>query len=426
MYRTGHRPRFFLRSLVPCLFATASFALGACNETPKPEKATDLERIQPQADEAKNAAKSKLPPIPDGPAAVVGGVEIPREKFMALYERKLKRYVDRGRAVPTASDRRIRKSLIERFIWAEVLRQEAKKVGVELDPKAVQERLDQQRKGIKDWEKHLERRGETEDSLRELVEIELLEKAILEKTGRLSVTDEEVKAEYEKVKDHYKSDKPRVRASHILIPIGPKDRLRPAPGKAPAEEPSEAEKKKWEAEALAKANEIYAKATASGADFAQLAREYSEGPSGPKGGDLGIFTKDRMVEEFSEAAFSMKVGEVSKPVKTKFGYHIIKVTGKWPAGTLPLDALVDQIRQRLEMRKLFEGKRDLKKELLGKYDIKNNIEPTLGPDPRRNRRPAGAAKAVDGKDGAKPGGNETKAPPEGKAAGAASQAPSAP
>ncbi|RMG95023.1 MAG: hypothetical protein D6705_14705 [Deltaproteobacteria bacterium] len=411
MYRTGYSTTSPLRIRLLAVTLAVPMGLGAavgCNKTPEPEKATDLERIQPQQDEKGAAAKSKLPPIPDGPAAVVGGVEIPREKFMAIYELKLKKYVDRGREVPTASDRRYRKSIIDRLIWAEVLRQEAAKLGVTIDPKDVEARLQKQREGIKDWEKHLERRGETEDSLRELVEIELLEKAILNKLGRLAVTDEEIRAEYEKVKDHYKSDKPRVRASHILIPVGPKDRLRPEPGKPPPPEPTEEEKKKWEAEALAKAKEIYEKAKAPDADFAALAREYSEGPSGPKGGDLGIFTKDRMVEEFAEAAFRLGVGEVSKPVKTKFGYHIIKVTGKWPAGTLPLDALEDQIRKRLEQRKLFEGKRDLKKELLSKYEIKNNIEPTLGPDPRARRPKPPAAKRTLGAGGEAKSG-ETKA-----------------
>lgn len=64
-----------------------------------------------------------------------------------------------------------------------------------------------------------------------------------------------------------------------------------------------------------------------GADFAEVAKELSTGPTGPKGGDLGYFAKTDMVPEFADAAFSMKVGDVSSmPVKTQFGYHVIKVT----------------------------------------------------------------------------------------------------
>ncbi len=66
-----------------------------------------------------------------------------------------------------------------------------------------------------------------------------------------------------------------------------------------------------------------------GADFAKLAKEYSSDPgSAIKGGDLGWFGKGMMVPEFEKAAFNGRVGVVQKPIKTTYGYHIIKVTGK--------------------------------------------------------------------------------------------------
>jgi len=67
----------------------------------------------------------------------------------------------------------------------------------------------------------------------------------------------------------------------------------------------------------------------NGADFAETAREYSTCPSAKDGGDIGFYQKNgTLVEELAEVTFSMKVGEISEPVKTQFGYHIIKVTGK--------------------------------------------------------------------------------------------------
>ena len=66
----------------------------------------------------------------------------------------------------------------------------------------------------------------------------------------------------------------------------------------------------------------------AGDSFESLAKAYSQCPSGKKGGDLGYFGRGQMVKEFENAAFSLDVGKVSKPIKTQFGYHLIKVTGK--------------------------------------------------------------------------------------------------
>ena len=62
----------------------------------------------------------------------------------------------------------------------------------------------------------------------------------------------------------------------------------------------------------------------SGKSFEEMAREHSEGPTAEKGGDLGWFARGKMVEPFEEAAFDLDVGEISEPVKTEFGWHIIK------------------------------------------------------------------------------------------------------
>lgn len=88
-----------------------------------------------------------------------------------------------------------------------------------------------------------------------------------------------------------------VRASHILV--------------------------KTEEEALKLKNEIK-----NGEDFAEAAKRHSLCPSGQEGGDLGFFGRGQMVREFEEAAFSMEIGEVSNPVKTQFGYHLLYLTAK--------------------------------------------------------------------------------------------------
>lgn len=125
-----------------------------------------------------------------------------------------------------------------------------------------------------------------EDFLKKTVKMELLtEKAAKD---NIKLTDDEVKKYWEDLKG-------KIRASHILVA-----------DKKTAEEVEKKLKK--------------------GEKFEDLAKEYSTDNSASQGGDLGWFAKDGMVEEFSNAAFKLKTGEVSDPVKTKYGYHIIKKT----------------------------------------------------------------------------------------------------
>jgi hypothetical protein len=114
------------------------------------------------------------------------------------------------------------------------------------------------------------------------------------------------------VEDIEKAEEPKeVAARHILISYKGAER-------------SEATRTKEEARK--RAEEVLAKAKAEGADFAALAKEYSDGPSGAKGGDLGTFGRGQMAKAFEEATWKLKVGEISGIVETPFGFHIIKRT----------------------------------------------------------------------------------------------------
>jgi peptidyl-prolyl cis-trans isomerase D len=89
----------------------------------------------------------------------------------------------------------------------------------------------------------------------------------------------------------------------------------------------------------------------SGEDFAELAKQYSEGPTAPRGGDLGSFTRGRMVKPFDDAAFSLNEGEISDIVETQFGFHIIKLEKIKPAYTKTLAEARGEIEARLQAQK---------------------------------------------------------------------------
>ena len=146
------------------------------------------------------------------------------------------------------------------------------------------------------------------------------------------VSDDDVAAAYERYRTtRYETGEQRC-AAHILIKVA---------DQAPADAVKQAEKK---------ARDILKKARA-GEDFAALARKYSEDSSASSGGDLGCFPRGQMVKEFEDSAFSLPVGAVSDLVKTRFGFHIIKVKDQRPPHTTTLQEAKEGLRQELKLER---------------------------------------------------------------------------
>ncbi len=147
--------------------------------------------------------------------------------------------------------------------------------------------------------------------------------------GTASVSEDEAKAYYEENKAQF-SNGDSVTASHILV------------------------------DSFDKANEILAKINAGEITFENAAKEYSTCPSGENGGSLGEFGRGQMVPEFDKAVFSMEAGEISKePVKTQFGFHLIKLDAKKTAEPLSYTEVSDKIKAMLmgeKQRKAYESK----------------------------------------------------------------------
>ena len=165
--------------------------------------------------------------------------------------------------------------------------------------------------------------------------------------GKVPVTDAEIRAEYESKKSSYAVPE-QVSASHILVAVDPK-----AGPEA-------------DAKAKAKAEALTARAKA-GEDFAKLAKENTDDPTGKEnGGQLPPFGRGAMVPEFEQPAFDMKPGEIRGPIKTSFGYHVIKVAAKTSATTRSLEEVRSSIAGDLAERKAFTETQRIAGELAGK------------------------------------------------------------
>lgn len=186
-----------------------------------------------------------------------------------------------------------------------------------------------------------EKLNETEEYKEQL---EILKKDLLIQAGvkkvldAVTITEEEVKDFYDNNQGMFKGEA-SVRAKHILV------------------------------DSEEKAKEVKS-AIDGGVSFEEAAQEHSSCPSSSQGGDLGFFTRGRMVPEFEEAAFELAVGEVSEPVKTQFGYHLIKVEEKTPEVAKSFDEVKDQLKVNLLSQKQNATYLNFINELKQEQDVK--------------------------------------------------------
>ncbi len=224
----------------------------------------------------------------------------------------------------------------QRIVEQKLLAQEAERFGLKPDETKVAEMMqltEQQAGGRATLESMMLEAGTSISALEEIFREMELGRVFIEQQIRptIEVTDEEVAAFYNENPQFFETSE-QVHARHILFTVD--------------------ENADEEADASAKAGaEAAHQRAVAGEDFAELAKELSQGPSGPNGGDLGFFEKARMVPAFADAAFALEPGEISPVVKTQFGYHVIKVEDRRGAGTISLDEADARIRQMLTNQK---------------------------------------------------------------------------
>ena len=295
----------------------------------------------------------------DGLIAKVNGKGIKLTLFTEKYDRFTQTFKARKRPVPNRIDARYRDSIVKRLIEEELIAQEATRAQVSVDRKLLAEEFDKYKAMFKTdarFQSYLKNARLTEDKVKNNLSKNLMLRTLLEKLSGDKVTDAEVKKYYDENQAKYKV-REQVRARHILFKT-----------------PKKAAQADIDA-AKAKADKVAAEAKKNNTDdaFAALAKKHSEGPTASRGGDLSFFTRNRMVKEFDEKAFSMKVGEISDPVKTRFGWHVIRVVERKDARLRPFEEVKDKIQRSLSNR----ANRTARQKLIEKLRAQAKIETYL-------------------------------------------------
>lgn len=297
------------------------------------EGITDCAKLDSEAGESDEVTSSdSSPPFrATGPVATVDDHEISADYFHdEIGERP-------GlRRVPPRMAGQVKQKLVQKTVDQYLLQKSLDSASAAATRSEIDEEFDRVRSQFPNqgaYRTFLERRGLTEASMREKICRDLRIRKHIEAEYDVAVSDDDVESHYESNREQF-GEPEQVKASHILIE---------AREGASDEELADAEER---------AKELAGKAKNSKEDFAELAREHSEGPSAKNGGDLGYFSRDRMVPAFSDAAFSAEPGSIVGPVRTRFGFHVIKVHDKKEAQSKSLEDVRASIKRSLQQKRL--------------------------------------------------------------------------
>ncbi len=232
---------------------------------------------------------------------------------------------------------------LENMVIDKIAEIETKKANVNISEDEIQKEMNsifEAYGGQETFNMQMQQSGMTEADLKEDIISYLKTLKLLE--PRIKVTEEDIKTYFEENKDTLAQSE-QVEASHILVD----------------DEATAIEVKK-------KLDE--------GKDFAELAAEYSKDSSAQSGGELGYFGRGDMVEPFEAAAFSLNIDEISDPVKSEFGYHIIKLTGRKEAQEASLENNRTEIEETLKNEKISTEYSAWLAEKQEEYEIYNSLE----------------------------------------------------
>jgi len=295
--------------------------------------------------------------VPADAVAVVDGQQIARSDYEALLSQAKKSYKNQKREFPAAGSQEfqtLRNQAVQFLVQREQFEQEASDMDVDVTDKQIDARLQQIQKQYfggdkKKYEKQLKEQGLSEKQVRNDIRAQIISEKIFEQvTKDVKVTDADIAAYYEKNKTQYSQPESRD-VRHILV------------------------------KTKKQADELYAQLQ-GGADFAALAKKYSEDTGSKANGGKLTISKGQTVAPFDATAFLLKKNQISKPVKTEFGYHIIQPLSDTKAAKVtPLKDVKESIRQQLGQTKKNEAMTKWVDEL--KKDYKDKVSYAAGFSP---------------------------------------------
>lgn len=367
----SHTHAFFspFKGVVACAAVGVGLTI-AC--TPPPStKPAETDKPAETATDDKTADKgTRAIARGTGPVARVNGVDVARAGFDRQMDRTEARFQRAGRDISPALEGRLKENLIRKLVDEELIAQKAKAEGITVDDSELAAKFDEHKNRFgndKAFESFLKRTSQSVDDIKDDLRKNLVREKLFAKLSSSEEPTEAAAKEYFEKNQKKYTQREQVKASHILFKV------------AKTATPEEKGAKK-------KAAEKALKEAKAGADFAELAKKYSEGPTAKRGGDLGKFSRGRMVPPFEEAAFKAKVGEIIGPVETQFGFHVIKVFEKTEERQRTYDEVKDSILTSLKARAKSRATREVLTAL--KKDAKIEVlEPGVTLDARGRRSP---------------------------------------
>jgi len=306
------------------------------------------------------------------PVAKVNGKAITTKEYEDEVTRNLARYRGASEQLPPGIEQRIRESVLRRLIDDAIIAQKADELKIKIPDTEIETKFKEHKDRFRTeqaFKDYLDRSHNTEANMRDDLQRNILRDRVVETmSGAVDVTDQEVTAYYEENKQRFLQPE-QINASRIVMRV-------------------EATTKDVDKKALKKKmQDVLAKAKKAKADFAALAKQFSNGPEAGRGGELGWFSRGRMTPDFDNVAFTLQPGKVSDVVETKMGYEIILVGEKKPEFQRPLDEVKESIKSSILARKRNEKRREVlqtlktgaKVETLITFDAPEAQKPSMPP-----------------------------------------------